>query len=76
MLRGQLHDRIHLATDTSIVNDDNSFGSRCNELLQFCLIQIQSVRSYIDKDRPGAAQNESINGGDERERWHDHFVPA
>jgi hypothetical protein len=64
---GRVQNGVHLASNAGVVNYDNCFSTRCDEVCKFGLIKIKSVRSDVDEDGPGASQHESIDGRDKRE---------
>src|SRR5262245_43593846 len=71
---GDLEDCIHLATDARVVNHHDCTSSRRDQLLGSALVEIQGVRSDVGENRAGAADNKSIDCGDEGIGGHDDFV--
>ena len=69
------HNRVHLAADAGIVNRHDRFGLGRDCALEQRLIQIQRIGTNIDEDRPGPAEKECVDGGDEGERGND-LVPG
>src|SRR5262245_9408064 len=55
VLRRGSQDRVHFATDTSIVDDRDSLRAGCYCLLNELFVNVQSIRSDIHKDRGGTA---------------------
>src|SRR6266850_1619163 len=71
---GNIENGVHLAADAGVMNDHNGPGTRRDETFQMRLIKIKRVRPDVYKDGPSTAQDESINGGNERERRDDYLV--
>ena len=66
--------RVHVAADPGIVDDDDRFRARRDEPFDLTLVDIQRVRADVGENRPCPAQGESISSGNKGERRHDHLV--
>src|ERR1700730_9787441 len=65
---------VHLASDPCVMHRHDSLGTGTNQGMELGFVQIQSVRANVGKDRHCSPKHESVNGGDEGERWEDHLV--
>ena len=55
-----VHNGIHLAGDTCIMNHRDCFRFGGDGILDLLLIDIHGVRTDIDEDRDAAAQDEAV----------------
>lgn len=64
VVRGDLHDRVHLAGHAGIVNGDDGLGSRGDGVYDASFINVERVGPNIDKDWHTTAQHEGVGGRD------------
>ena len=70
----QIQDGIHFAGNSCVVHGNDCPGFRGDRSLDPHFIQIQRVRSNVDKYRNPAAQHKSVRGRHEGERGHDNLI--
>lgn len=71
---GDVHDHIHVATNAGVMNRDDHLRFRRNGLLNELFIDVHGIGTNIDEHRDSAAQDKSIDRGDERVTRHDEFI--
>ena len=67
MLPCDAQNRIHLARDARVVNDDNRASARGDQSFKKTLVHIQRVGPDIDEHGPRSAQRKRVYGGDKGE---------
>ncbi len=68
-------DRIHLASDAGVVNNQDRLCAWRDQTLQQFFVQVQCVRPYVYEDRTGTPEDERVSNGDESKGGDDHLVP-
>src|SRR3954471_22332584 len=71
---GDRQNRVHLASDTGVVNNQYRTRTRCNQIFQQLLIDIERVWADISKDRLRTSQDKRVDRRNKRERWNDNFI--
>src|SRR5262245_1623622 len=71
---GDRKNRLHLASDSSVMNNHDSSRPCRDSRLEQRLIQIQSVAADIHKHGTGASQHKRVHSGNEGEGWNDYLV--
>jgi hypothetical protein len=56
------------------VNRHDRPSARADQLLELRFVHVEGIGADVREDGLGPVQCKSIGRGDERERWHDHFV--
>ena len=69
-----VHDRVHLATDASVMHGHDDLGLRRDGGFDLGLVDVERVFSNIYKYGSGTAQNEGIGGRHKGVGRHDDFV--
>ena len=66
MAVGNLHDRLHVAADSGIVDRHNSLGFVSDGFLDPCFIKVEGIWMNIDKNGNPSPQHKGVRRGDKR----------
>ena len=71
---GDIHDRIHLACDTCVVDSHDRAGALCDRSFNSGLVYVHRIRAHVHKDRSGAGQHDRGRRAGEGKAGDDNFV--
>ena len=69
-----LHDRVHLACHTGVVDSDNGACLVGNRRFKLCFVNVHGVRADIAEYKLCAAEHHCGSGAGESKAWEDDFI--